>query len=333
MEPGAFPILLSPNLGCPHILPLGQEAEFCILVATRQPDHLAPTREVFEQAFRLVPSFDGDGRDIELAVVGEPRTVSDWNHLSDFAELAETRLLVNSELHYKVLGRGTQYCVVRVGIDRPDDPDLLRNGPPGGESDRLPTLYDLVALGASGEYRRVNPHAVQLVSEIAARDCRFIHLTDAHVARRNDEMLDEIVKVPNDRPESVIRKSFVNFNDNFRRVIEVVNGKADRGELDFVIFTGDLVDQAFHGWDDEGNDDENNYKEFIDIVTGAGFECNRDNSGLRIAIFTSTGNHDWRMHPYDPAFGRAATFGLTESEAKNYLYWSYPRLVDIPIFG
>lgn len=87
---------------------------------------------------------------------------------------------------------------------------------------------------------------------------------------------------------------------------------------------GDLVDQAFHGWASEVNLDENNFKEFIDIITGRGNEVPvRQNEGLKVALFTTTGNHDWRLHPYDPALGRFKTFGLTESEAKNYPYLDY----------
>ena len=324
MDHSEFPLVLSPNLGCPHIVELtDDEVAFDLLVATRHPDHLVPTRKMFEGVFRLVPSYDGQGRDVDLIVVGEPCLVSDWNQLSDFSDLRETRLLVSRELHYKVLGEGTRYCTVRVAAVNPGDPNCLRDAKPGVQGRKLPTLYDLLTLDESGKYRRANPHAVQLVHEIGEGDCRFLHLTDAHVAKRNDEMLDEIVKVRNDRSEDEIRAAFVNFNDNFRRVIRAVNARADRGELDFLILTGDLVDQAFHGWADEVNRDENNYKEFIDIVTGAGLECNRGNDGLRIAMFTSTGNHDWRLHPYDPALGRAKTFGLNESEARRFPYTSF----------
>jgi hypothetical protein len=98
------------------------------------------------------------------------------------------------------------------------------------------------------------------------------------------------------------------------------------------------VDFAGLGWSEEIGPAENNWKIFIDIVTGKGnedkteFWSNISNKekvkpGLNIAIFTSSGNHDWRMHPGSllPYIGEGECkkFGLTEVEAKNYNYKSF----------
>jgi len=43
-----------------------------------------------------------------------------------------------------------------------------------------------------------------------------------------------------------------------------------------------------------------------------------------VPIFTSTGNHDWRLHPYDPSLmEKNETFGLKKKELENYNYKSF----------
>ena len=320
-----FPLILSPNLGCPRIVELrGDRISVALIIAGKYGDRTMPTKAVFQDLFKLIPSYRGEGREIDLVVSEDPVEIADWNQLSDLSNTEDTQALINSELHYKVLGKGTQYWKVNTSLESDTVDGLLREREVNGEKQKLPTLYDLVMAGESGKYRHTNYHAVQFVEEMKGDDCNFLHLTDAHVAKRNDEMLDEVVKVKNKRSEEVIRGKFINFNDNFRKSIRIANEMADKGELDFVLFTGDLVDQAFHGWKDEGNDDENNFKEFIDIVTGRGREVSSwKNEGLKVALFTSTGNHDWRLHPYDPGLGRAATFGLKQDEVERYLYKSF----------
>ncbi|MDD5435861.1 MAG: metallophosphoesterase, partial [Nitrospira sp.] len=152
-------------------------------------------------------------------------------------------------------------------------------------------------------------------------NCNFIHITDLHVAKRNDEILDEVLKVRCRRDREEIKGSYINFNDNLRKFIGKANEMADNGGLDFVVVTGDLVDFAFLGWEDEVNPDENNWKTFINIITGSGKESGRGNPGLKVALFTSTGNHDWRMHPYNPLMNN--TYGLEKEELEHYNYKSF----------
>lgn len=321
-----FPLVLSPNLGCPRIVELANgDVTIPLIVAGQYGDGAIPNKELFQGLFRLVPSYEGEGREADLVIQEDPLMLSDWNQLPHFENCEDTQMLISGELHNKVLGEGTSYWKVNatMQVDNPDG--FLRKRELCGEIRELPTLYDLVITERSGRYRRINYHAVQLVNEIKKGDCNFLHITDMHVAKRNDQMLAEVLKVKNERTKEVIQRKYINFNHNLRRAIRKANDMADNGEINFVLFTGDLVDFSFHGWELEVNRDENNFKEFIDILVGRGHELRSwQNPGLKIALFTSTGNHDWRLHPYNPgSISKEKAFGLTESEVKNYPYRSY----------
>ena len=181
----------------------------------------------------------------------------------------------------------------------------------------LPKLYDLILKEKAGKGEKVNYHSVQITKGVNG-DCNFIHLTDVHIAKRNDEILDEVLKVRSKRERKAIIDSYINFNYKLREFIRIANDMADRGELDFVVITGDLVDFAFHGWEDEPNAAENNWRIFIHIITGAGKEKENGNPGIKVAVFTSTGNHDWRLHPYDPnLLDYHESFGLEKDELEH----------------
>lgn len=153
-------------------------------------------------------------------------------------------------------------------------------------------------------------HAVCL-TPAPSRGVRFIHLVDLHLARRNDLIESEVAVAVG----TVGR--FNNFNDRLREFVGKANETADRGELDFVIMGGDLVDFVNQGVSDGAMEPDNNWGVFTEIVTGGDREGARGNTGLRVPVFTATGNHDWRFHPYDVA-DAASTFGLTDGEAGHF---------------
>src|SRR6185295_13512607 len=80
---------------------------------------------------------------------------------------------------------------------------------------------------------------------------RFIHFTDPHIALRNDlyeaSVRDEVY-YPS--PEQAARTAYVNWNENLRQFIRHANELSDRGELDFVLILGDLVDFVQNGISD-----------------------------------------------------------------------------------
>lgn len=268
---------------------------------------------------------DGDKKDIPLSMNDEPEEIIHWYQLSDFNTVDDTREIIPSEFHYNVMGENTRYWKIMVSIDckSTEDYETLLLPQKGGKCP--PCLYDLVYRDRSEKWERVNYHSVQFVKSFG-EGCKFIQVTDLHVATRNDEILDEVLKVKHEKKcGDDIAKRYINFNRNLRKFIQRANSMAEEGNLDFVVITGDLVDFAFHGWGDEINLDENNWKTFINIITGAGKEKERNNPGIKIAVFTSTGNHDWRLHPYDPNLSKynRDSFGLTEEELKQYKYKSF----------
>jgi predicted MPP superfamily phosphohydrolase len=322
-------VIISPNLGCPLIVSLEEiqnddQKSIQLILAMQSAKGTGPGLGMLQGKLFLTPSYQGDMHpsEIPLAPTENPVEITDWNVLSNFTEADDTRRLINNELHYNILGPNTRYWVlnVRVEMERNQLLDLLRSS----NGKRVPTLYDLVHYGEAGTSRSVNRHAIQFVDTFKSA-CDFIHLTDLHLAARNDEMLDEVLKVKHTRSRDEIRKSYINFNDQFRTFIRLANRRADEGKLDFIVITGDLLDFAFRGWVPAANDAENNWKTFINILTGQGAqEKTKGNPGLKVAAFTSTGNHDWRMYPYDPNLRETRhQFGLEWRELKNYNYKAF----------
>ncbi len=323
-----FPLIISPNLGCPHIISIDeikQGKTFTLVVAGRYGELTTPLKDSFKGILflRISSSSGKSSKDIQLSIKGELEELTEWNKLSDIKDIEDTRYLINSEYHYNVLGENTRYWRANVVLDAKNlaDPDSLLQQKDGKN---LPCLYDLVYKDKSSGWERVNYHSIQFAESTVA-DCKFIQITDPHIATRNDVILDEVLKVKSRRSRDDIIKGYINFNGNLRDFIRHANNMADNGELDFVVITGDLVDFAFLGWEDESSPDENNWKTFINIITGAGNENERGNLGLKIAVFTSTGNHDWRLHPYDPNLTKynRESFGLHEDELKHYKYKSF----------
>lgn len=328
MKLSEFPLIISPNLGCSEIISV-EELEngktIPLIVACQYGEFSSPVKEIFEGRIFLQRS-DGKSAKIPVKIMNEPKEIKDWNVLSKFSNLQATKEIINNELHYNVFGEETTYWRIEVSIEKNNN-SLLRKK----NEKYLPTLYDLVLTDKSNKLEKVNYHSVQFVQNFK-KNINFIHLTDPHIAKRNDEILDEVLKKKNKRNREDIKRTYNNFNDKFREFVKKANVMADKGELDFIMITGDLVDFAFHGWENEPNIDENNWKTFINIVTGADKEIER----IKVAIYTSTGNHDWRLHPYDPLkyskkiiFRKKQLkllnekFGLYFGELKNYEYKNF----------
>ncbi len=329
-----FPFILSPNLGCPHLWSLEEVRDSVSMVlalscreCSASPEHLLSTIRL-----SLKPSFPdrGPSRPIPLAVVGEPMEIPDWDTLPGRLDVDATRKRINKMLHYDVLNGGGRYWSVEVKIDfqgkRFIRSRFLERERNSGKW--LPTLFDLVLRDEASGFECVNHHAVQFV-ETFERECCFVHLTDLHLARRNDEILEEVLSVKTERSPSQITYSYVNFNNNFRKFVKAANDMRRNSELHFIVITGDIVDFAFCGWEPSANEAENNWKTFIEIVLGKRERADgKDIPGLKVAIFTSTGNHDWRKWPYDPLWLKYYDiYGLEKNEIKNYSYRSFDALV------
>ena len=317
----ALPRILSPTLGCPLMMPPGALSRegFEIVLACSAHEWESATFQA-----RAVPSFRKDGVTDFLLESNERSEISQDGLPARFKNLSETRFLISTTLRNSFPDGQVKFGRVRVLPAKAVDESQTRRV---GRSRRA-TMYDLQLL-VNGRILHVALHAICLCPESApvSRDVRFIHLTDLHVAARNDLMELETNRTVTAYPPGRELK-FINFNDRLRRFIREANRLADVGELDFVLALGDLVDFVNHGLE-EDHHGQNNWQTWIDIVIGSESEQSQyQNEGLRVPIFTTTGNHDWRPFPYPPEFN-SQTFGLLAKDLDqfDYLYANSAEVV------
>lgn len=274
-----FPLILSPNLGCPEILALDEKRlQITVIVAT--------TDEKFGK-WSLVPSYSNRDEGLKKIVLNEDESKEiHWGFKSYPSSIDETRENISKELYLDALGGDCRIFKVKLSLTESDPIELLRKV----DGSSRPAIYDLCLDGVTFERKY---HAVCL-TESKSGSLRYIHLTDLHIAKRNDFIEQEITFGCGPI------NGFPNFNENLRKFIAKANEMSDKGELDFVIIGGDLVDFVNHGVADDVNFADNNWRIFIDIMTGGDGEPKRGekNHGIKVPLFTLTGNHDWRLHPY-----------------------------------
>jgi len=212
-------------------------------------------------------------------------------------------------------------------------------------------LCDLIHYYPELDAQKVNFHAIALFNK-DLKDFQFIHASDSHIARRNDfiaRFLKEkaLIKVERRKDKKQKPSSFIldrvfnfreefqekklerfrhgkfNFNTNLRLFISYVNNRIKENELDFVVFTGDLVDYV----DPANYDDhyENNFQFLFDILLGINRDPELKNedfenkSEIMAPIFTIIGNHDYRVGFYSIKTGRIyRKFGLKRKDIRDY---------------
>jgi hypothetical protein len=258
---------------------------------------------------RAVPSYAREGREFTL-------TLSDQRELDNdelpqrFEDVSESRFLISTTLRSSVFRGMARFWRFRIHPQDKLDDTHLRSV----QGSARPTLYDLVLYKGTQAIHQV-PHALCL--RPPSPDVRFIHLTDLHVAERNDLLAQEVnsTVIPRvcDAPLTVL-----NFNDRLREFIRHANTLADAGELDFVLALGDLIDFVNHGFGKSAPGD-NNWQVLEEILTGSGDESVRENPGLHVPVFTATGNHDWRTYPYPPEL-YASIFGMCKKKLEKFDY-------------
>jgi hypothetical protein len=69
-----------------------------------------------------------------------------------------------------------------------------------------------------------------------------IHVTDMHIARRNDRIPEILAEVRSCKEMIELGSRYVNFNDNLRTVVAYANRLVRQGTPVVVVATGDLVD-------------------------------------------------------------------------------------------
>jgi hypothetical protein len=196
-------------------------------------------------------------------------------------------------------------------------------------------LFDIYYYEKHTRSKKTNYHAIYVDERLPVSD-RFtlIHITDLHVAGRNDRMPEILSEVRDEVEQRKLLAKYNNFNNNLRAVIKYANQKLDKNELVVLVATGDLVDyyhDGFFTWKKgKAKKSTSNFKKLVDIVT------NRDRKGepLKGPIFTVLGNHDYLL--YEPPLcidiellkmikvsekDSYGAFNLTHKEGREYDYW------------
>lgn len=184
------------------------------------------------------------------------------------------------------------------------------------------TLYSLDLREPGGKTYTLAPHA--FYAKRSWEDFGFIHATDIHVSRR----LDGFRSILKQKGRTTSAAAFINWNDSFRDLIRYANKLHAEGKIDFIVATGDLVDYQFEDGDDR--DGGGNFLFFEQLVRGQVRYPDKTVSNhepLRVPIFTTLGNHDYREASYklyfdidvtawpDPRFSHYAPFNLTKDDA------------------
>ena len=309
-------LIVSPNLGCPEIVSLEaiNKDGFRVIIA-------APASEDFDAAAHKLsarPSFDwkdlptDNEKDHEFTLeITQARKLEDEALPARFKDVSETRLLISTTLRTELFPEHA-FWEVWARTTTVINEKHLRTV----KGTRRSTLYDLSLAVHSVVVGRVK-HALCL--RVGDSTVKFVHLTDLHVAARNDMWEAEVRAVIEGSPVTPGRQDFKNFNMCLREFIGWANQQADEGRLDFVFMLGDLVDFNRTGLFDRTPDDSN-WAALIEILT--------DKPGLRAPIFTTTGNHDWRTYPYSPVF-RLDIFGITKKCAEELDFWYRNTSVEI----
>ncbi len=308
-----LPRILSPNLGCPIILSPED------LNGKGFPVVIAEEAGATGGQLSLVacPSYPGGRKEFTLELK-EREELTEQTLPPTFEDIEETRFLISTTLHSSIFAGRAGFFRYRAKPASPISQEALC----GIDREARPPLYDLTLLNG-GKNTGTVFHSLCL--RPVDYPLRFIHLTDLHVALRNDlfnDNMQENITYPASPDPS--ENQFNNFNENLRLFIRHANELADRGELDFVLILGDLVDFLRRGFNEREDYGHNNLRVFRDLILGAGNEVHRSppNPGLKVPIFTSTGNHDWRFFPYDVTVHRSV-FGVNQSVARQFdLFWA-----------
>jgi hypothetical protein len=298
-----LPRILSPNLGCPIIIsPEDLESKGFDVVIAEESDHLKGQVSIYAK-----PSFEDEGKEFVLEL-SDRQPLKDGTLPPAFESVDETRYLISTTLASSIFAGKARFFCYRAKLIAPKNQGMTRM------FGKVPisTLYDL-CLTNGGQCMGKVFHALCL--RPTCRGLNFIHLTDLHIALRNDLYNDNL-------RDNV--STFNNFNENLRRFIRYANKLADEGKLDFVLVLGDLVDFQRHGFNEREDYGRNNLEVFRNLILGQGNEKIRTdpNIGLKAPIFTTTGNHDWRFFPYDAALF-PSVFGVDKEVAEQFdLYWA-----------
>lgn len=181
------------------------------------------------------------------------------------------------------------------------------------------SLYNIAVKTPNGSAAAIGLHAIY--AKQAWHNFGMLHVTDIHITGRADALYATLRA--RGRQESL--DAFNNMNDGFRDFIRYANHLHDRGLIDLIIATGDLVDYQFEG--DPPTDLGGNFLLFEYLLRGwSPSPKGTPVEELHVPIFTTLGNHDYRKIPYellvnidvplqsDPTIANYEHFNLTKAD-------------------
>ncbi|MEP6832555.1 MAG: metallophosphoesterase [Gemmatimonas sp.] len=167
------------------------------------------------------------------------------------------------------------------------------------------TLYS-VAFRVPGRTPTViAPHSVYARSDWASFN--IAHITDLHISRRLEKYRSQMRKTGVPAEDIAL---YNNWNDAFRDFIRYANHLHSVGLLDAIMATGDLVDYVHEAGDNRRG--PGNFGLFENLIRGNAPSPDSESppsEPLRVPIFTSLGNHDYRANPYALGFKLKVTGG------------------------
>lgn len=171
----------------------------------------------------------------------------------------------------------------------------------GPKFDHSPKLYDLVCKNESNTFFNLSPHCIY--ARQSWENFGILHATDIHVSKRIDSFKKKLSEAKGKHPNhsqtiDLGISALNNWNNGFRDFIRYANSMHKKGIVDGIIATGDLVDYLFETGDNLSGG--GNFKLFKDLLLGRSPypEGEHLQEELLVPIFTSLGNHDYRVKPY-----------------------------------
>jgi len=229
---------------------------------------------LFRGRFSLVPAGGGTAIDLVPAAAPHARDGARWLGLNVAGSTAGTPV---RRSRTPMVNRGDTHLGTQSA------PRLTRR-----------QLYSLAFRTPGMAPRVVSPHCLYARSDW--ENFGLAHITDIHVSRRI-EHYRSLLRARGVAEEDVARLN--NWNDAFRGFIRYANHLHAAGLLDVIIATGDLVDYVREI--DDHPQGPGNFGFFEALVQGLAPGLDPESQpaeALRVPIFTSLGNHDYRGLPY-----------------------------------
>src|SRR5713226_6587426 len=171
-----LPRILSPNLGCPEVVsPAALHATGITIVLALELNE-NPAGQSYN--LRARPSYPADGIEF-LLTLERPQELEEEALPEGLNDVSQTRLLISATLSSSIFQEKARFWSFRARAQEELGSENLREANGG----RRATLYDL-ALYRGDTFICDVKHALCLRPPSPV--VRFVHLTDLHVAARND---------------------------------------------------------------------------------------------------------------------------------------------------